>query len=46
MATAVAVNVTEAGHHAGVGAFVADAGYWTAANGTVNVGAEVLIATR
>ena len=46
MATAVAVNLTKAGHHAGVGAFVADAGYWTAANGTVDVGAEVLIATR
>ena len=44
--TAVAENLTEAGHHAGVGAFVADAGYWTAANGTVDVGAEVLIATR
>jgi hypothetical protein len=26
--------------------FVADAGYWTAANGTVDVGADVLIATR
>jgi hypothetical protein len=46
MAIAVAANLTEAGHHAGVGAFVADAGYWTAANGTVDVGAEVLIATR
>ena len=46
MATAVAVNLSEAGHQAGVGAFVADAGYWTAANGTVDVGAEVLIATR
>ena len=46
MATAVAENLTEAGHHAGVGAFVADAGYWTAANGTVDVGADVLIATR
>ena len=46
MATAVTENLTEAGHHAGVGAFVADAGYWTAANGTVDVGAEVLIATK
>jgi transposase len=46
MATAVAENLTEAGHHDGVGAFVADAGYWTAANGSVDVGAEVLIATR
>jgi len=46
MATAVTENLIEAGHHQGVGAFVADAGYWTAANGTVDVGAEVLIATR
>ncbi|HEY6819403.1 MAG TPA: transposase [Mycobacterium sp.] len=46
MATAVAENLADAGHHAGVGAFVADAGYWTAANGTVDVGAQVLIATR
>jgi transposase len=46
MATAVAENLTEAGHQGGVGAFVADAGYWTAANGTVDLGAEVLIATR
>ena len=46
MATAVTENLAEAGHHDGVGAFVADAGYWTAANGTVDVGAEVLIATR
>lgn len=46
MATAVTENLTDAGHRDGVGAFVADAGYWTAANGTVEVGAEVLIATR
>ena len=29
-----------------VGTIVADAGYWSAANGTAEVGAEVLIATR
>ncbi len=29
-----------------VGTFVADVGYWTAANGIADVGAEVLIATR
>lgn len=46
MATAVAENLTDAGHGDGVGAFVADAGYWTAANGTTGVGAEVLIATK
>lgn len=46
MSTAVTENLTEAGHHAGIGAFIADAGYWTAANGTAEVGAEVLIATR
>jgi transposase len=46
MATAVTRNLAQAGHDGGVGAFVADAGYWTAANGTADVGAEVLIATR
>lgn len=46
MATAVTENLTDAGHTDGVGAFVADAGYWTAANATTDVGAEVLIATR
>lgn len=46
MATAVTENLTDAGHREGIGAFVADAGYWTAANATTDVGAEVLIATR
>jgi transposase len=46
MATAVTENLTDAGHADGVGTFVADAGYWTAANGTTEVSAEVLIATR
>jgi transposase len=46
MANAVTENLTEAGYRGGAGAFVADAGYWTSANGTTDVGAEVLIATR
>lgn len=46
MATAVTENLADAGHAEPVGTFVADAGYWTAANGTVEVGAEVLIATK
>jgi hypothetical protein len=46
MATAVSENLTDAGHADGVGTFVADAGYWTAENGTTDVGAEVLIATK
>lgn len=46
MAAAVAENLTDAGHADGVGVFVADAGYWTAANASTDVGAEVLIATK
>jgi hypothetical protein len=46
MTTAVIDNLAEAGHRGGAGAFVADAGYWTGANGTADVGAQVLIATR
>ncbi len=46
MATAVAENLTDAGHAETVGTFVADAGYWTAANGTADVGAAALIATK
>ena len=46
MATAVSENLADAGHRDGVGVFVADAGYWTAANGTTDVGADVLIATK
>lgn len=46
MATAVSENLVDAGHEQSVGTYVADAGYWTAANGTIDVGAEVLIATR
>jgi transposase len=46
MTTAVTENLTDAGHAESVGTFVADAGYWTAANGTTEVGAEVLIATK
>jgi transposase len=47
MVTAVAENLADAGCDHGVGTIVADAGYWTAANGTVELaGANVLIATR
>jgi transposase len=46
MTTAVSENLTEAGHDGQVGVFVADAGYWTAANASTDVGAEVLIATK
>ena len=46
MATAVNENLAEAGHEPGVGVFVADAGYWTAANSETDVGADVLIATK
>ena len=46
MATAVTDNLTDAGCCGGAGTFVADAGYWSSANGTADVGAEVLIATR
>lgn len=46
MATAVTENLTEAGHPGTVGVFLADAGYWTAINGTTDVGTDVLIATR
>ena len=45
MAQAVIENLTEAGV-ASVGTLVADAGYWSAANGTTDVGADVLITTR
>jgi transposase len=47
MATAVAENLADAGCDQAVGVFVADAGYWTAANGSVDLaGANVLIATK
>lgn len=46
IAATVTTNLTAAGHIAGVGAFLADAGYWSTANGTTEVGAPVLIATR
>jgi transposase len=47
IATAVIENLTDAGADAPVGALVADAGYWTAANGTADLaGANVLIATK
>lgn len=43
MTTAVKENLFRAGHEDGVVVFVADAGYWTAANGTTDVGAVSLI---
>lgn len=46
MAQATVENLAEAGHQGRPGTFVADAGYWSAANATAEVGAEVLIATR
>jgi transposase len=46
MATAVKENLADAGHTDAVGVFLADAGYWSAANATTDVGADVLIATR
>jgi len=46
MAAAAAENPAAAGHAAPVGAFVADAGYWSAGNATARVGGDVLIAVR
>ncbi|MCF6390879.1 transposase [Mycobacterium sp. MBM] len=46
LATAVTDNLMQAGHRGGAGVFLADAGYWSSANGTADVGAQVLIATR
>jgi transposase len=46
MARAVNENLADAGWATPVGMIVADAGYWTAANGTADVGAETLIATK
>lgn len=46
MATAVSENLTDAAYEEKVGVFVADAGYWTSANATADVGATTLIATR
>jgi transposase len=47
IATAVVDNLADAGAETTVGVLVADAGYWTAANGTADIaGANVLIATK
>lgn len=46
MVHAARANLTAAGHPENIGAVVADAGYWTAANGTADVEANLLIATR
>jgi transposase len=46
MVEATKANLVEAGHPGPIGTIVADAGYWTAANGTTDVDANVLIATK
>jgi transposase len=46
MARAITETLEAAGHVGGTGVLVADAGYWSAANATTDVGADVLIATR
>ncbi len=46
MAEAIVENLAEAGQREPVGTLVADAGYWTTANATTDVGADVLIATQ
>ena len=46
MAQAVGANLMQAGSPSPIGTIVADAGYWTAVNGTTDVGADVLIATK
>jgi transposase len=46
LATATQDNLAAADHRGDVGTFVADAGYWSAANASADVGADVLIATR
>lgn len=46
MVEAIKANLAEAGHHEAIETIVADAGYWTATNGTTDVDAKVLIATK
>ena len=46
MAQAVTENLAEAGCKQVVGTLVADAGYWSAANASTDMGANVLITTR
>jgi len=46
MARAIAETLQAAGHARGADVLVADAGYWSAANATTDVGSDVLIATR
>jgi len=46
MVQAAAENLAEAGHEGDIGTILADAGYWTAANGSADIDANVLIATR
>ncbi len=46
MARAITENLNDAGHRTPVGTMIADAGYWTTANASTDVGADVLIATQ
>lgn len=46
MTAGVTCNLGFAGYQGGVGTFLADAGYWTAANATADIGAPSLIPTR
>lgn len=46
MARAITENLNDTGHTQAVGTIVADAGYWTTANASTDVGADVLIATQ
>jgi len=45
MLQAATHNLAQAGHPGGIGAVVADAGYWSTANATADTDATVLIAT-
>lgn len=42
---AAQTNLAEAGHPGGIGTVVADAGYWSTDNATIDTSAQVLIAT-
>jgi transposase len=42
---AAQANLSDAGHAAGIGTVVADAGYWSTDNATLNTTAQILIAT-
>lgn len=42
---AAQTNLADAGHHDGIGTVVADAGYWSTDNATLDTPAQILIAT-